>query len=97
MDSYITMSQPELDRYTLISKLIAKRITQREVAALLGITDRQIRRLVTAVLQQGAVGLVSKKRGKPSNNRLPEQFKVSARANNSMQLTALRAAADAGR
>ena len=80
MDSYITMSQPELDRYTLIIKLIAKRITQREVAALLGITDRQIRRLVTAVLQQGSVGLVSKKRGKPSNNRLPEQFKATALA-----------------
>ena len=47
MDNYITMSQPELDRYTLISKLIAKRMTQREVAALLGITANYPREFYT--------------------------------------------------
>jgi hypothetical protein len=78
MDSYITMSQPELDRYALISKLIEKRITQGEVAVILSITVRQVRRLMKAVIKQGAHGLVSKHRGKTSNNKLPVELKERA-------------------
>jgi hypothetical protein len=36
----------------------------------LGLTTRQIRRLVSRLRDQGAPGLVSRRRSKPSNNRL---------------------------
>jgi hypothetical protein len=41
---------------------------------LLGLTDRQVRRLVCRVVACGADGLVLRRRGRPSNNRLPRRF-----------------------
>ena len=64
----ITMSNKELSRLELIQKLIERRLTQVEVAAILKISSRQVQRLVNSYRNSSANGLVSKKRGKPSNN-----------------------------
>jgi len=53
-------------------------MTQREAASILGITSRQVKRLRRAYRQSGVKGLVSKRRGKPSNNRLAEATKQKA-------------------
>ncbi|MES2215630.1 MAG: ISNCY family transposase, partial [Pseudomonadota bacterium] len=62
------MSNKELSRLELIQKLIERRLTQTEVAEILKISTRQVQRLIKSYRSSGANGLVSKKRGKPSNN-----------------------------
>jgi transposase len=53
-----------------MQRLKDKRLTQKEAARMLGISTRQVKRLWRAYRQKGAKGLVSARRGKPSNNRL---------------------------
>ena len=53
-----------------MQRLKEKRLTQREAARLLGISTRQVKRLWRIYRNKGAEGLVSQRRGKPSNNRL---------------------------
>jgi transposase len=66
----IAMTQEELQRKTIIEQAIDKRITQREGAIRLGISERHFRRILRRYREQGDVGLVSGHRGKPSNNRM---------------------------
>lgn len=61
-----------------MQRLAEKRMTQREAASILGMTGRQVKRLLRAYRREGAKGLVSKRRGKPSNNRLAEATKQKA-------------------
>jgi len=72
------MSGKELRRVHVIRQVVAKKLTQKEAGALLGLTDRQIRRLQRRVEQEGDRGLVHWGRGKPSNRRIPEQKKAKA-------------------
>jgi transposase len=53
-----------------MQRIKEKRLTQKEAAKMLGISLRQVKRLWKAYCKQGAQGLVSKRRGKPSNHRL---------------------------
>jgi hypothetical protein len=71
----ITMSENELHRIGVITKVCDKRLTQSAAAGILGLTRRQIQRLVNQLRQQGDVGLVSKRRGLPSNRRFSLEFK----------------------
>ena len=64
------MSEEELDRVSVIERVIERRLTQREAARLLGVTSRQVRRLRRRYEQDGRRGLASKQRGRPSNRRL---------------------------
>jgi predicted DNA-binding protein (UPF0251 family) len=60
----VRMSYEELDRVRLIERVVAKRLTQREAARLLGLTSRQVRRLHRAYARDGAGSLASKHRGR---------------------------------
>jgi transposase len=70
MDELLSMSQRELTRLEVMQRLKEKRLTQNEAARMLGISTRQVKRLWRAYRKKGAQGLVSKRRGKPSPNRL---------------------------
>ena len=48
----------------------AKRLTQKEAAEILGVSERQVKRLWKRYREKGASGLVSRRRGKPSNHRM---------------------------
>ena len=65
-----TMSKKELDRVMVIRQVVEKRLKQGRAARQLGITARQVRRLVKRYREEGEVGLISSRRGQPSNNRL---------------------------
>ena len=71
----ITMSTQELKRVEIIQKLIERRINQESVAKILSISVRQVQRLVRSYKKYGANGLISKKRGKPSNHYIPGSTK----------------------
>lgn len=64
------MSNREITRLEAMQRIKDKRLTQREAARMLSLSVRQIKRLYRAYKAQGARGLVSQRRGKPSNNRL---------------------------
>ena len=66
----ITMAMRELDRLKVIQAVIDGTLKPGRAAERLGLTDRQVRRLVNRVRAEGPPGIVSKKRGKPSNHRL---------------------------
>lgn len=69
------MSDREVERLYLLERVETGLITQRHAAAMLGITDRQVRRLLQRYRREGAAGLVSRRRGKPSNRRIAEAVK----------------------
>jgi transposase len=66
------MSTKELSRLEVMQKLVEKRISQKEAARVLGTSTRQVKRLLRGYREHGAKGLVSKRRGRASNNRLAE-------------------------
>jgi transposase len=70
VDELLTMSNREISRLEVMQRLKEKRLTQKEAAGMLGLSTRQVKRLWRAYRKKGAQGLVSKRRGKPSNHRL---------------------------
>jgi transposase len=72
------MSEQELTRLEAMQQLEGKTLEQKEAAKMLGISERHVRRLLRAYRQSGAEGLISKRRGKPSNNQLKEEVKQQA-------------------
>ena len=67
----VSMSEQEFSRLDVLLDLAAGRLTVREVCAVLDLRRRQVFRLLAAFRAQGATALVSRRRGRPSNNRLP--------------------------
>lgn len=67
------MSTAELERLSVIQKIVDKSLTQILAAKQLGLTDRQIRRLVKEYKLHGAEGLVSKQRGQISNHKYSDE------------------------
>ena len=68
MGDLLEMSAKELDRYTILQKILAKELTQKQAAKLLRISDRQIRNLLVSLNNGGAEGIVSKRRGRPGKD-----------------------------
>ncbi|CAM2178258.1 Integrase catalytic subunit [Paraburkholderia sacchari] len=64
------MTMRELDRLKVIQDVMDGRLKPWRAAERLGLTTRQIRRLVGRLREHGPQGLVSRQRSKPSNNRL---------------------------
>ena len=74
-EEYITMSTEEISRLEIIQKVIDKRLKQKHAAKILGLSTRQIIRLMKNFRAHGPSALVSKSRGKPSNRRYLQEFK----------------------
>ena len=68
----ITMSMRELDRLKVVEAVIEQRLMPWRAAERLGISRRQIERLVARYRSAGPLGLVSQRRGHASNHQLPE-------------------------
>jgi transposase len=71
----LTMSPKEMTRLEIMQKLKEKRMSQAEAARLMGLGERQVRRLWRTYLKDGAAGLVSKRRGQKSNHQLSQAVK----------------------
>src|SRR5207247_10970258 len=77
---HLTLSRKELDRLQLMIRIAERRLTRRHAATLLGLSERQARRLYRAFRRDGADGLVSRQRGRPSARRLPAATQAHALA-----------------
>jgi transposase len=78
MEELLTMSKKELTRLEVMQRLEQKRMRQKEAAEILGISTRHVRRLLHAYRKHKEKGLISKRRGKPSNNRLMAETRQQA-------------------
>lgn len=74
MDKLLTMNTHEITRLEVMQRLKDKRLTQKKAAQLLGISTRQVKRLWRAYRKKGAQGLISLRRGQPSNHRLDKEI-----------------------
>lgn len=71
----VTMSHKELDRLQIIQESVNRHITQEQAAVRIGISVRQVKRLVHRYRNEGPVGLVSRRRGKRPNNAFGPEFR----------------------
>ncbi len=68
------MSMRELDRLKVVEAVIEQRLMPWRAAERLGISRRQIERLVARYRAAGPAGLLSQRRGHASNHQLPEDL-----------------------
>jgi transposase len=69
------MSRKEIKRYQVIRKVLEQQVNQQEASEYLGITDRQVRRIVKRVKDQGEQGVIHKLRGRVGNRKSESSFK----------------------
>ena len=74
----IIMSQKEVNRLYVIHQAIEKAISQDQAAEILGLTDRQVRRIARIVRLEGDAGICHKSRGKRSHNRIADKTRDKA-------------------
>src|SRR6202790_5751872 len=67
-----TLSQKELQRVSVIGACIKGEMACARAAALLCLSERQIKRLKNRMREDGAAALAHANRGRPSHRRLPE-------------------------
>ena len=72
----LVMRQSEFKRLELIKRAIAKQLTQVEVSKFLGLSLRQVKRIVKKVRFQGDKGVIHKLRGKASYRRISDVLKA---------------------
>lgn len=78
MEGYLTMSAKETERISVMDNLIGKRIKQKHAARQLGLSIRQVRRLMKRYKKEGIAGLVHLGRGGISNRAIPQPEKDRA-------------------
>ena len=65
----VRMSVKELKRVHVIRQAMARAVREREAGEVLGVTTRQVRRLIQRVRAEGDTGLGHRSRGRPSNRQ----------------------------
>lgn len=68
----IAMSERDLQRIEILSKVIAGRMTTVSAAHVLDLSERQVRRLLERMRTDGAASIRHKAIGRPSNNRISD-------------------------
>ena len=69
------MSQREAQRLAVLHGVKDKTLSQAQAAQQLDLSVRQIKRLCRRLREQGASGLISKRRGLPSNRRIADEVR----------------------
>jgi DNA-binding Lrp family transcriptional regulator len=67
----IAMSQEERDRLEWLKRARDGKMTQREAAERIGVTERWVRKLLRRMKKQGDAVVVQRLRGQASNRKLP--------------------------
>jgi transposase len=76
----VLMSRTELSRVDALARVGRGELPVAETASLLGLSRRQVFRLLARFRAEGAAGLASRRRGRPSNRRLPASVREAALA-----------------
>ena len=76
----VLMSKAELSRVDTLARVDRGELPVAGAASLLGLSPRQVFRLLARFRAEGASGLASRRRGRPSNRRLPAAVREAALA-----------------
>ena len=74
----VSMSKQEFSRLDVLLRVQSGRLRIADACALLDLRRRQVFRLLRDLKRYGAPSLLSKRRGKPSNHRLPAEVRTLA-------------------
>jgi hypothetical protein len=74
----VSMSKQEFSRLDVLLRVQSGRLRIADACALLDLRRRQVFRLLRDLKRYGAPSLLSKRRGKPSNRRLPADVRTLA-------------------
>jgi transposase len=74
-EDILVMSQEELKRLELVKKALSKELKQVEVSELLGISYRQVKRIVKRVRELGSKGVIHQLRGKVNSRKFPDEYR----------------------
>src|ERR1035437_8645602 len=77
-EGQLLMTQTDRDRLVTLKKAKKKLITQREAAEDLGLSTRQVKRLLYALKKRGDKAVIHGLRGKPSKRRIEEAIEREA-------------------
>src|SRR4051812_43162274 len=72
------MSERDLQRIEVLAEVSVGRRTVVAAAAVLALSVRQVHRLLQAYRRGGGAAIVHKARGRPSNNRIPDEVRTDA-------------------
>src|ERR1035437_1849995 len=72
------MTQAERDHLVALRKAKKKLITQRQAAEEIGVTERQVRRLLRKLRRKGDRAVIHELRGRASNRKLPTEMEQRA-------------------
>jgi hypothetical protein len=75
MNGLLTMSKKEIDRLMIVTQIEGNKITVLEAADLLGLSQRQIYRILKRIKAEGTKGIIHKLRGKKSNRGYSKELK----------------------
>jgi hypothetical protein len=74
----VSMSKQEFSRLDVLLRVQSGRLRVSDACVLIGLQRRQVFRLLRGLKQDGARSLLSKRRGRPSNHRLPAEVRTLA-------------------
>jgi transposase len=74
-EDIIPMKRKDIERLRIIQKAIDKHMTQVEAGKQLSLHERQIRRMVKAVREEGVTGIIHGNRGRESPRKIAEKIK----------------------
>jgi len=74
----VSMSEQEFSRLEVLLRVQSGRLRVADACVLIGLQRRQVFRLLRGLKQDGATSLLSKRRGRPSNHRLPAEVRTLA-------------------
>ncbi len=74
----LSMSKQEFSRLDVLLRVQSGRLRVIDACVLIGLQRRQVFRLLRGLEQEGATSLLSQRRGRPSNHRLPDEVRTLA-------------------
>ncbi len=78
MVAVLSMSKQEFSRLDVLLRVQSGRLRVSDACVLIGLQRRQVFRLLRGLKQDGTTSLLSKRRGRPSNHRLPAEVRTLA-------------------
>jgi hypothetical protein len=74
----VSMSKQEFSRLDVLLRVRSGRLRVSDACVLIGLQRRQVFRLLRGLEQDGPASLLSKRRGRPSDHRLPAEVRTLA-------------------
>ncbi len=75
MEDKIIMSAKEVNRIRVLQKIMDRQVSQVDGARIMGISDRQVRRMIKKIRGNGIASIVHQSRGKPSPKKMDKELR----------------------